>query len=188
MSNPREALTVFHLAEATFPNYYELEPETLKEGVGLSDLECEMVFVCQEIFTNHNVFRDWHVFEKAICVLNGRPANFLVTQELDPSEVVWGIEVIRKLDPESHFSEEVLSYIAVIFYDSGLIFLPESLKCEKSSQEIGLSFLFRMLYHHPKLNEEQEKIQNGMLHTINEYVSLRRMKSEMELRTQQVKA
>lgn len=177
----REPLSIFFTAETIHPEFWELEPEILREISGFSHLDCEKALVCQIIFHNHCVFTEWNVFEKVCCVLNDRPANFLLSQELYPSEILYAYHIIRGIDPKSPFSQEVLSHICCVFANDGLMMVPEIMKKEIGDEGISIEFTMRLVSNVEKLDSEQEKVQKLMLGAIEKYVQARLEKSSSEI-------
>jgi len=180
----REALTVFFLAQAKFPDFFQYEPETIKSKLNLDLMELEELLCCQNIWHNLTPFEDWHIFEKTVCVLNQRHSNFLITQDINPSEICWAIKSMRRIDDQSLFSDEVLEYISVILHHEGFITAPDILKTEQSYTGLGVDFFLKQLNKHHEYHDYKSK--NEIFNNINNYVSDRQVKFEHESKEEKV--
>lgn len=187
MENNRESLTVFWLSEKKEPEFFNYEHQTIKELIGLSAIELEMVLCCQNIWHNVNVFEHWHVFEKTCVALNDRHVDFHEMQDLTVAEIAWALFVIRMLDSESKFSEEVLAYIAIHLYDESIIKVPDIMKDEKAKDsDKDIQILLDSLKCHDHdlhiLSDEQHDVQKEKKEVISNYFFFRFNKLKEELK------
>lgn len=180
----REALTVFFLAEKKLPNFFELEPITIKENVNLSPIELEMVLCCQNIWHTHSAFEHWHVFEKTVAVLNDRQADFNRTQELSIPEICWAINNMRIIDSQSKFSNEVLAYIACYLHEEGYTSVPEELNEKASDGESILHLLLELNAKGYHLSAEAMAIETEKKNIIINYIHNRLLKLSSELKAE----
>lgn len=164
-----EAYSLFIKANKQLPEFFSLEPETIKEALNLSDFEVEKLFVCQNIFHNHLAFDSKNIFEKTASVLNDEPSDFVNTQELTPAEVAWTFKVIRMIDPVSKFSSEVLAFAAFVFHQDGLVSFPPHISKETCNQDIPAERFLADFNSGAELSEEAKKIQQTMLQSIEAY-------------------
>jgi hypothetical protein len=181
-----EAVAAFIYAEKHLPKYYDLEPETLKEELDISDKTVEKILVCHGIFHDHAIFEQDHIFEKAACVLNDREADFDHRQELSTPELCWAIHCIREIDDTSPFDEMVLTYITAIIHDEGFLDIPKEFNQEKSIQGITMRALFKLLLP-PEVDKilaipEVKEGQKEMHDRVNDYCNARKVKLGKELK------
>lgn len=187
MEKVREAYTILILSQAKLPDFYDYEPEIIIEALNISSVECEALLCAQEVFQNSTAFEEWHVFEKAIVVFNGRPADFMTTQELAVPEIVWGILTMRKIDPVSTFSSEVLGYIAVYLHEEGFVNVPPAIEHEKCDDGLGIQyFLDKLNKNKVLLSDEAKKIHEKKHDLVSEYSKDRQSKLEKELMTEEI--
>lgn len=192
MSN-KEAYVLFLAAEAKFPEWFKFTNQVARERLKLDAQDTEKIFVLQNIFHNHHIFDNYFMFEKAVKVINDVPSNLIKHQELTPAEITWAIKCIRKIDPESKFSEEVLAYIALYFYEDGFIELPDLIKKETSFQDnlTAQHFLDKYYpqfssFHDEELIPHINDNQTLMHQSILKYIEYRESKIKKELDQEEV--
>jgi hypothetical protein len=164
-----EAYSLFLHCEKKLPNFFDLEPEVIKEALKLTDLDCEKILACQTVFHNHLPFVSHNVFEKVCSVFNDEPADFMHTQGCTPAEATWTVQCMRMLDPISPFSEQVLGYIAFVFYQEGFLTLPEQIAKETSEQGLKAQWFLDNYNRSKELFPDAKKNQQKMLQSIQEY-------------------
>jgi hypothetical protein len=176
-----EAYSLFIKVQEVLPDFHNMEPETIKETLKLTDVELDKLFACQAIFNTNTVFTDWHVFEKVVVSVNDVQANFEYMQEVTPAEVTWGVKVIRMIDVGTPFSEEVLAYIATVFHREGFVLLPESIRQEKGNSGLSVEYFLKDMNKNNILTPQAKKIQQDMLARIDEYVKYRYEQTKKDL-------
>lgn len=170
-----EAFSLFIKAEKAIPNWFELEPETLKEALHVSSLDLEKLFACQTVFHSHSAFTDYNIFDKVCSVFNDEPADFTYIQDHHPPEIVWTVVQMRMIDDVTPFSEEVMAYIAFHLHKDGIIYIPKEIENEKClSNLLNIEyFLKEYNKNSAPLTKEAVVIQHKMLKKISEYVKIK---------------
>jgi hypothetical protein len=182
-----EAYSLFMKIQKVLPEFFNLEPETLKEQFKLSDLDLEKLFACQTVFHNHLPFISWQVFEKVACVFNNDPSDFYHMQSLTPAEITWAVRTMRLIDNVTHFNEEVIAYMAFICHREGLLTVPTELSFEKGDQGMGVQYFLDDMNVSKELTPEAKKVQADMLKSIKDYVDAKAAKVKEELGMAHVK-
>ena len=102
-----------------------IEPETLHMLFpDLGDMDKQKALALKVIYNNRSVFEDMDVFENAVLILNDIDPNVTRMEGSSP-EFIWkAIDIIKQIHPKIDFSEEVKSYIKVIYHDNDYIFFP----------------------------------------------------------------
>lgn len=185
MKKFKEALTLFIKFSAKHPNFINEYYEKIMKEHKLSFLDIEKLQVCNLIAHSHFPFTDYHVFQKIVKVINHTNANFIVHQEITPPEIEYAMYVIRKIDPHSVFSGEILAYIACIFHDNGILSLSPLIKKEVDNEGIQSQFFLNKLNKNGLNNElppEAINIQNSYQEAIKKYSEYHIKKIESELK------
>lgn len=171
MYNPI-ALLVY--ADSTLPKgYSEYEPETLREALNLDTLDIEKLQVMLIAFHTTHIFDEWHVFEKAVAVINNRHADFEHIQDLTTSELVYALKCIRRIDNSTTFTDEVLTKMALIVHEDGIAidYVPDILNNEISVSGLRFKFFLSKFNNSDSiLDSSSIAVQQEMIKAINLYV------------------
>lgn len=157
-TNDMPAYLLFILACQRLPNFFEYEPELVEKELGIGRKDCEKIFASQLVFESSVPFSDWHVFEKVVLVFNDRTVDFMWIQDLTVAEIVWAYHLMRRIDPHSKFSAEVLAFIANQMHEEGFIDVPDSALDKEKSFRDGLSvkwFLDSRNNNHQVFDQEE---------------------------------
>lgn len=153
-----EAYALFIKAHEKYDHLVELEPETISSMMNYSAHDVEKVLACENVFYNFSAFEHYHIFEKTALLLNDRVVDFEHSQELTPCELEWAVGNMRLIDPLHPFSNEVLSYIAVMLHEDGMFIPSPIIAAEKSITGIGVQHFLLELNSdglpHPQASKE----------------------------------
>jgi hypothetical protein len=178
----REPLSLLVFAENRLPEYINFEPEIIQEGLNLNDIELSKLLACKTVNHNFYPFTHWHIFEKTVVAFNDRRVNPQLTQDITPAEITYAVKCMRTIDKVTNFSDEVFAYIATIFHHDGLLLIPKTFNNEETDNGHSLKFFMDQVNNGAKLDETNKESQEGMLESINHYVTSRIDKSNEEIR------
>jgi len=118
-------------------------PETLKSiiekpGEKVRDIDLNRIKVLQNIYSNDLFWNDVEIFEASINFINW---NWVGSVHPSPAQIVLGIKTINSLvDKEKQFSEDVLKYIASIFIDADIVWVPDDFLVQGINQYLSKYF------------------------------------------------
>jgi hypothetical protein len=101
--------------------------EELERTFGFVDeANISKVHALQVLFTSDSPKNDWIAFEKVVQGLNGNEVLFRIIQRPTPQQLFLAADVLKSLDPEffQEIGDEVMSYIAAVFADAELPWVP----------------------------------------------------------------
>jgi hypothetical protein len=105
-----------------------IEPETVRKYY--PDASEEQINFLQAIITlmsTDKPFKDFYTFENVITALNYKVPDFTIMEPPAVEELWHGIKVMRDINKESSFSDEVIIYAKGVFNDNGVYFYPKEL-------------------------------------------------------------
>lgn len=176
----REAFTCFLLADIKMPKFSNYEPESIMEHLKFSSMECQMALCLMNVWHNHSAFVEWHIFEKTVITLNDREINPLINQEITPCEIAYAITVMRMVDKDSKFSDEVIKYISVMLYHDGFFKSPHHI-CDEISMN-GVTVQKMLNTFNKGTDGDMDFHDNVLIDAVDKYVDARlaKMKSELD--------
>ena len=122
------------------PEWWTWEPETIrqilpstfKDRTGHTSISELVWSKLQAVRTVHVapglVFDEWEVFLPVITALNNVVPDFNVLQLPSPSRLYAGVGMLKMLDPEEEFSDEVTKFCACALLYDGIYFAPGDLE------------------------------------------------------------
>jgi len=117
-------------------DWWDWEPETLWHfldrdhfnGGGSTPEEIkEAVMALQVCVNTMSPYENWHIFENVTNAFCLNPVDFSTLQPPDVDEAALGLQILRKIQPQTPFDTEVLMYVAVCAHAAGLCYLPKEL-------------------------------------------------------------
>lgn len=168
-----EAMTLFMNAHHKHPNILELEPETIRDELGVTSKQVCQILALGNVMKNHSAFEDYHVFQKTVLEINDRTVDFSFHQDLGVPEIEWAVCVMRMIDPVFPFSNEVLSFMAVHLHEEGFTQVPFFLAQQSSISGINVEFFLNQLNHKHDITRETKALQDKLIFEVNNYVQSR---------------
>lgn len=84
----------------------------------------DKVMAVQVIYTNPDVWEDWHLFLPVCAALCHRGANFTDFEPVTTAEIAWACTCLKALDSTHDFHDSTRKFIAMTAIDDGLIVFP----------------------------------------------------------------
>lgn len=116
------------------PEWWLWEPETIRTALqrnfqaGPTELNWNKLQAVRTVHVSPGlVFDEWECFLPVITALNNVIPDFNILQLPSPARLYAGVGMLRMLDPEENFSEEVKRFIAASLLHEGIFFAPGEL-------------------------------------------------------------
>jgi len=165
-------------------DWWDWEPETIwqtldHDGITVDEDIKDMVLAFQLCVNSMAPFEHWHIFEKVGHAFNNNHVDFTVIQPLEPDEVAMAIKVLRSIQPETEFDQEVLRYMAACCKQAGLVYMPQDMflkECQEYLDEITFEHGLRdgtIKAWAQKVRQSDPRVQVQMerLDEIHDYIS-----------------
>jgi hypothetical protein len=112
--------------------YLEWHPDVLRmtlerDGVALSNKVWNKILAGRVVLTSPSPWRQWEVFHWVCRALGGESPNFVYLEAPEIGHLVTGIEIMKLVDPKRQTSTEVDKFVAVVFKNEGIPFVPAPL-------------------------------------------------------------
>lgn len=102
--------------------------ETLRrDGKTVSNANKVKILAARTLLTSPSPWRQWEVFHWVSLGLDGHAPNFVYLEEPEMGHLVAGWDLMALTDPAREPSEEVDKFVAAVFRQEGLPFIPEPL-------------------------------------------------------------
>lgn len=140
---------VKRLNEAYEQKWHNWLPETLKSSVEnrwgtIDGINFERLLAIRNLLNYKFFWHDADVFEATINALNWIDSDHRVAPHPSPAQIVWGVDQARKIsiveDENNEFGDEVMKYIASVFINRDLIYLPKSFGLEGTQEYLDIYF------------------------------------------------
>ena len=135
------------LNEAFGENWENWLPETLKMAIEnrwgtVDNINFERILAVRNLLKNKFFWHDVDVFEVTINALNWTDADHRVAPHPSPGQIDLGVKKIRQIEDDGgvKFGPEVLKYIASIFIDRDIIYIPDSFGLKGAQKYLDLYF------------------------------------------------
>lgn len=137
--------TVERLDQAYGKKWHEWLPETLKIVIEaqwgeINDMHLERLLALRNLLKDGFFWHDVDVFEATINAFNWVESDHRIASHPSPAQIVYGVKIVRKLTNDHEFGIEVLKYIASIFIDREIIYVPESFGLKGAQEFIDIFF------------------------------------------------
>lgn len=101
------------------------EPETLRHVFpNFTSLDIQKIQVLWLLRNSRAAYEDMDVFENVVLILNGIEPNVSRMEGSTP-EFIWkAMDIIKRINPDIEFADEIQQYIKFVFNDNGLWFYP----------------------------------------------------------------
>lgn len=130
MSSP---MSIFIFLGKQYPEWVDWEFDTVVQklwfdfGLALNDSAKDRVYALRIAKKSGQPFTDWFAFNQVAMALCGVGADFVTLRAPDVGMVVFTATLLRELQPEEKFDEEVVRYLCVYFVHAGIYAPPPSL-------------------------------------------------------------
>ena len=130
------AIKVYDFLNRAFGNdWWEWEIETLDMmlfidyGVALEPINKDKILAIRHVCNSDGCFSDWYEFNQVALSFAGAMADFEFLRSPSPGMTINAIKVINYIRPdrEAFFSNDVLKYICIVFYDNGIYVPPPTI-------------------------------------------------------------
>lgn len=133
MSVPyRHIHPLYVYASARYPYFIKYEPETIMAALDFDHDQCTKIIAAQVALDTSRPLEEPFIFEKFVLLANDRSVDMTTHQDLEPTEVCWGLATLRHIDPVTPLDRDVVIYIATHLYNDGVIKVPEFIQHEKT--------------------------------------------------------
>lgn len=114
------------------PEYLEWHPDVLKLTLGRDKTEVSngswsKILAGRVVLTSPSPWRQWSVFHWVCRALGGASPNFVYFEKPEIGHLVSGYEIMKSCDPKRPTGLDVDKFIAAVFADDGLAFIPPPL-------------------------------------------------------------
>jgi len=132
LAKPLDSVVLSHLIPHTFGNdAWRWHPKTIEEELertfGFVDEEnITKVHALQVLFSSDTPKQDWIAFEKVLQGLAGNSVMFRTVQRPTPQQLFLVADILKSINPNffAEIGDEVVSYIAAVFADAELPWVP----------------------------------------------------------------
>lgn len=165
-------------------DWLEYEPETIEEitidGETISESEGNMnkIMALQTALLSQTDdegfhFTDWQIFEKIVLTLNDVVPDFEQIEQADPHEIEGAFALLRQIEDNITFNDEVASYIAATYQVKNIVYCPHHKQVDE-------------LLANTELRNDVEEVWNKLPETTDEIVD-KIANLEDEVRSYQLK-
>ena len=110
--------------------WIDWEPDTLwwairKDFGPVGDVTRNKIQALRLALSSNRPWQDWDAFEKCSLSWNDQIPIFGAYQPMTPSQTAFGVHILKELQPELEFSNEVKAYIAAVLEEAGIVYAPE---------------------------------------------------------------
>ena len=164
LDKPINSVVLSHRLPHVFGNdAWTWHPQTMEEELErtfgfVDEINIQKVHALQVLFASDAPKNDWLAFEKVIHGLIGNETLFRTMQRPTPQQLFLGVDIILSIDPDflREIEDEVISYIAAVFADAELPWVPPPFSERPEIQERVIELTdtdptpFEQDYHGPK--------------------------------------
>jgi len=90
----------------------------------ISTLNWQQIQACKTCHVVPTPWKEWEVFNTVIMALNNNIPDFHTMQKPSIAQVMVGLDIMSRIDSRQMFSEEVEKFIAAVFLEDGVYFMP----------------------------------------------------------------
>lgn len=130
--NAHPAVLLILLLDRYGQDLFEWDPEVIlatlkKDGVNLSNPTKTKILASRVPVNSPSPWRQWEVLHWVALGLAGEPPNFIYAEDPEIGHLVSAYDYMQLVDPDRDTSDEVDKFIAAVFKEEGITYIPEPL-------------------------------------------------------------